>query len=66
MDGRGRTHELLPLPPSLPENPSGHRQGQERVTKELGITEAMKPFRWWTNNKRRFKRGLVTNRILGG
>ena len=22
----------------------------------LGITDAMKPFRWWTNTKRRFKR----------
>jgi len=28
------------------------------VKKELGITAAMKPFRWWTNQKRRFKRKI--------
>ena len=24
----------------------------------MGITAAMKPFRWWTNQKRRFKRKI--------
>ena len=24
----------------------------------LGITDALKPFRWWTNTKRRFKRKI--------
>ena len=51
-------HETFPLPPPLPEHPSGHHQGQERVKMELGITAAMKPFRWWTNQKRRFKRKI--------
>jgi hypothetical protein len=34
----------------------GITKAKKRVKKELGITEAMKPFRWWTNTKRRFKR----------
>jgi hypothetical protein len=29
---------------------------KKRVKKELGVTAAMKPFRWWTNLERRFKR----------
>jgi hypothetical protein len=34
----------------------GVTKAKKQVKKELGITEAMKPFRWWTNTKRRFKR----------
>jgi hypothetical protein len=34
----------------------GITKAKKEVKKELGITEAMKPFRWWTNTKRRFKR----------
>jgi hypothetical protein len=34
----------------------GITKAKKRVKKELGITEALKPFRWWTNTKRRFKR----------
>ena len=34
----------------------GITKAKKRIKKELGITEAMKPFRWWTNTKRRFKR----------
>ena len=34
----------------------GVTKAKKRIKKELGITEAMKPFRWWTNTKRRFKR----------
>ena len=29
---------------------------KKRIKKELGITDALKPFRAWTNAKRRFKR----------
>ncbi|MCR4416112.1 MAG: hypothetical protein NUV77_27175, partial [Thermoguttaceae bacterium] len=29
-----------------------------RIKKELGITDALKPFRAWTNAKRRFKRKI--------
>lgn len=36
----------------------GVTKAKKRVKKELGITEAMKPFRWWTNTKRRFKRKI--------
>jgi hypothetical protein len=34
----------------------GITKAKKRIKKELGITDAMKPFRWWTNTKRRFKR----------
>ena len=44
-------------PPSL-NNLLGITKAKKRVKKELGITEAMKPFRWWTNTKRRFKRKI--------
>jgi hypothetical protein len=27
----------------------GVTKTKKRVKKELGITEALKPFRWWTN-----------------
>ena len=36
----------------------GITKAKKRVKKELGITAAMKPFRWWTNQKRRFKRKI--------
>jgi hypothetical protein len=36
----------------------GITKAKKRMKKELGITEAMKPFRWWTNTKRRFKRRI--------
>lgn len=36
----------------------GITKAKKRVKKELGITEAMKPFRWWTNTKRKIKRDV--------
>jgi hypothetical protein len=36
----------------------GITKAKKRIKKELGITEALKPFRWWTNTKRRFKRKI--------
>ena len=36
---------------------------KKRVKKELGITAAMKPFRWWTNFERRFKRKIGKNTL---
>jgi hypothetical protein len=36
----------------------GVTKAKKRIKKELGITEAMRPFRWWTNTKRRFKRKI--------
>ena len=36
----------------------GITKAKKRIKKELGITEAMKPFRWWTNTKRKFKRDI--------
>jgi hypothetical protein len=36
----------------------GITKAKRRLKKELGITDAMKPFRWWTNTKRRFKRKI--------
>jgi hypothetical protein len=36
----------------------GITKAKKRVKKELGITAAMKPFRFWTNAKRRFKRKI--------
>ena len=34
----------------------GITKAKKQLKKDLGITEAMKPFRAWTNAKRRFKR----------
>ncbi|MEI8373483.1 MAG: hypothetical protein WCJ35_11705 [Planctomycetota bacterium] len=34
----------------------GITTAKKRIKKELGITEFMKPFRWWTNTKRKIKR----------
>ena len=36
----------------------GITTGKKRLRKELGITAALKPFRAWTNAKRRFKRKI--------
>ncbi len=36
----------------------GITQAKKRLKKELGITAALKPFRAWTNDKRRFKRKI--------
>ena len=36
----------------------GITKAKKRIKKELGITEFMKPFRLWTNTKRRFKRKI--------
>ena len=53
----------------------GITKAKKRVKKELGITDALKPFRWWTNAKRRFKRKVggrvavtewIAERVFGG
>ncbi len=36
----------------------GVTKAKKRIKRELGITDALKPFRAWTNAKRRFKRGI--------
>ncbi len=36
----------------------GITRAKKRLKKELGITAALKPFRAWTNAKRRFKRKI--------
>lgn len=36
----------------------GVTKAKKRIKKQLGITAALKPFRWWTNQKRRVKRKL--------
>jgi hypothetical protein len=36
----------------------GITKAKKRIKKELGITEFMKPFRWWTNTKRKIKRDI--------
>ena len=36
----------------------GITKAKKRLKKELGIADAMKPFRAWTNAKRRFKRKI--------
>ena len=36
----------------------GITRAKKRIKRELGITAFMKPFRWWTNTKRRFKRKI--------
>jgi hypothetical protein len=46
----------------------GITKAKKEIKKELGITAFMKPFRWWTNTKRRFKRKIgyesQTGRLL--
>lgn len=34
----------------------GITKAKKQIKKELGITALLKPFRWWTNQKRRLKR----------
>jgi hypothetical protein len=34
----------------------GITKAKKRIKKDLGITALLKPFRWWTNEKRRIKR----------
>ena len=34
----------------------GITQAKKKLKEDLGITDALKPFRWWTNTKRWFKR----------
>jgi hypothetical protein len=36
----------------------GITKAKKQVKKELGITDALKPIRWWTNTRRRFKRKI--------
>jgi hypothetical protein len=36
----------------------GITKAKKEIKKELGITDAMKPFRWWTNTKRKIKRDV--------
>lgn len=36
----------------------GVTKAKKRIKKELGITTALKPFRWWTNAKRRLNRNV--------
>lgn len=36
----------------------GITKAKKEIKKELGITAFMKPFRWWTNTKRRFRRKI--------
>lgn len=36
----------------------GITRAKKRIKKQLGITAALKPFRWATNQKRRFKRKI--------
>jgi hypothetical protein len=46
----------------------GVTRAKKRLKKELGITAALRPLRWWTNEKRRVKRRLgyesPTGRLL--
>ncbi len=44
----------------------GITKAKKRLKKELGITDAMMPFGWWTNTKRRIERDIgygLRNRI---
>ena len=34
----------------------GITKAKKRIKKDLGITALLKPFRWWTNEKRKIKR----------
>ena len=36
----------------------GVTKAKKRLKKELGITALLKPFRWWGNSKRTFKRKI--------
>ena len=43
----------------------GITKAKKRIKKELGITDALKPFRAWTNAKRRFKRKVANESEAG-
>jgi hypothetical protein len=43
----------------------GITKAKKKINKELGITDAMKPFRWWTNTKRNFKRDIGYESKMG-
>jgi len=43
----------------------GLTMAKRRVKKALGITELLKPFRWWTNQKRRMKRKVGYESFAG-
>jgi len=36
----------------------GITKAKKQIKKELGITDALKPLRWWSNQKRKFKRDI--------
>lgn len=36
----------------------GSTKAKKRVKKKIGVTDALKPFRWWANQKRKFKRDV--------
>lgn len=36
----------------------GITKAKKQLKKDLGITDATKPLRWWTNAKRKFKRDI--------
>jgi hypothetical protein len=36
----------------------GITAAKKRIKKDLGITALLKPFRWWTNEKRKIKRAV--------
>jgi len=36
----------------------GITKAKKRIKKDLGVTDALKPFRWWTNKKRHMKRKI--------
>jgi len=61
----GGFDEILPLPATVAENGSGHHQGQEAGQSDLGITAILKPFRWWTNQKRNAKRATEYESTAG-
>jgi hypothetical protein len=43
----------------------GVTKAKKQIKKELGITELLKPFRWWPNQKRKLKRQFGYESELG-
>lgn len=43
----------------------GLTKAKKQLKKELGITALLKPFRWWTNQKRTLKRRLGYESSIG-
>lgn len=43
----------------------GITKAKKQVKKDLGITAALKPFRWWTNQKRKAKRAVGYESAVG-